>query len=82
MWFRIGKWIELGVHFGSPNKSGEAPGRYLIHARVRWRESEWHHGPVRIHETVHRDATLGTIPQRPVYFRATLEPVASPHLWR
>lgn len=82
MWFRIGRWIELGVHFGSPNKCGEVPSRYLFHATVRWGESEWYHGPVRLNKTAHHDATFGSIPPLPVYFRSKLEPTTQPHLWR
>lgn len=80
MWFRIGKWIELGLHFGSPDKSGEVPSRYLIHARVRWGEYEWYHGPVCPNQTIHQEGTLGPVPLRPVYFRSKLEPAPLTHL--
>ena len=47
MWFRFGKWIEIGMHFGSLNKQGGMPSRYLIHATARCGTREWYHGPVR-----------------------------------
>jgi hypothetical protein len=82
MWFQIGSWIGLGVHFGSPDKSGGVQSRYLFHATIRWGQVEWYHGPARLPKTGDRDATFGSSPPRRVYFRSKLEPVTQPHLWR
>ena len=72
MWFRVGSWIELGVHFGSPNRPQAMPGRYLIHASLRWGEREWY-GPARLNKTAHQHATSDRVPLLPVHFRSKLE---------
>lgn len=47
MWLRVGRWVELGVHFGTRNTRLEVPDRYLVHASVRFGKSEWYHSPDR-----------------------------------
>lgn len=36
MLLRFGKWIELGIHFGSPNRAGDVPDTHVIHAAIRF----------------------------------------------
>ncbi len=82
MWFRFGKWIEIGMHFGSANEHGGLPSRHLLHARARWGKSEWYHGPARLNQTASYDAALTETLAPRVHFIATLNPVIQPPLWR
>ena len=82
MWFRFGKWIEIGLHFGSANERGGVPSRYFLHVRARWGRSEWYHGPVRLHKTAPSDAAPAETVAPRVHFISTLEPVIQPPLWR
>lgn len=45
MWIRFGKWIEVGVHFGTQHTGFDVLDRYLVHASLRVGNSEWNHGP-------------------------------------
>ena len=45
MWVRFGRWMELGVHFGRQHRSVEVLDRYLVHATIRFGQSEWNYGP-------------------------------------
>lgn len=62
MWLRLGRWVELGVHFGTRNTPLEVPDRYCVHASVRFGKTEWYHGPDRPEITrelnAHRSRTL------------------------
>jgi len=77
MWLRLGRWVELGVHFGTRNTRLEVPDRYLVHASVRFGKSEWYHGPDRPEMTgdlhVHHSRTL--------YPRVDRYPDAEPLSW-
>ena len=82
MWFRIGKWIELGVHFGSANERGGIPSRHFLHATVRWGEIEWYHGPVRVNQPAHHEAFLRGTRSPRAHVSSQLEAMIQPHLWR
>lgn len=83
MWLRLGKWIELGVHFGSPNRRGQAPDGNLIHAAVRFGTSQWYHGPVPLAPpAADHDASSGPGPEPYQYRHTEPEFVAPRLLWR
>lgn len=48
MWVRLGRWVEMGVHFGTRNVRLQVQSRYLVHVSVRFGNSEWYHGPNRL----------------------------------
>jgi hypothetical protein len=48
MWVRLGRWVKMGVHFGTRNVRLQVPDRYLVHISVRFGRSEWYHGPNRL----------------------------------
>jgi hypothetical protein len=53
MWVRFGRWVELGLHFGRQNRRS-SPDGYLIHASLRFGNSEWNYGPGRPYEPISR----------------------------
>lgn len=77
MWLRLGRWVELGVHFGMRNMRLEASDRYLVHASVRVGKREWYHGPDRPEMT----GDLNPPPSRNPDFRVDLYPDPEPLSW-
>lgn len=77
MWFRLGRWVALGMHFGTHNRRTEAPDRYLIHASVRFGKSEWYHGPDRAEMT----GDLNAYHNRTPHSRVNLYPDPEPLSW-
>jgi hypothetical protein len=45
MWFQFGRWIALGIHFGSPHRVSDAPDTHLIHAAIRVGTRTWSRNP-------------------------------------
>ena len=45
MWFQFGRWIALGIHFGSPHRVSEAPDTHLIHTAIRVGTRTWSRNP-------------------------------------
>jgi hypothetical protein len=45
MWVRIGRWVEMGIHFGTGNRRLHVQNRYLVHVAVRLGKTEWYYGP-------------------------------------
>lgn len=82
MWLRLGKWIELGVHFGSANRHGQMLEGYLVHAAVRCGTSQWYHGPVPPTPAADQDASSTPAPQPHLYLHAEPELIVPPLLWR
>jgi hypothetical protein len=77
MWLRLGRWVALGVHFGTQNRRTEAPDRYLVHASVRFGKSEWYHGPDRPDMT----GDLNAQHKRTPHSRMDLYPDPEPLSW-
>ena len=78
MWLRFGRWIALGIHFGSPHRVSDAPDTHLIHAAIRVGTRTWSRNP--------RPATAplpipSAIPTVPVQMPPEHES-PSPPLWR
>ncbi len=77
MWLRLGRWVELGVHFGTWNTRLEVPDRHLVHASVRVGNREWYHGPDRPEMT----GDLNAHHSRTPYSRVDLYPDPEPLSW-
>ena len=75
MWIRFGRWLELGLHFGTRHTRFDELDRYLVHASLRFGNSEWNYGPDRALEPI--NTSLGTVP-RP---RIDLYPDPEPLRW-
>ena len=82
MWLRLGKWMEIGMHFGSQNYRSTMPDRRLVHIAVRFGTSEWHHGPVPGTLTSDQHAYAGLSPQPRVSRRTAPDLLTQPLLWR
>jgi hypothetical protein len=48
MWIRLGRWVEMRVHFGTWHMPLHTPNRYLVYISIRFGKSEWYHGPHRL----------------------------------
>ncbi|MCC2641373.1 MAG: hypothetical protein K0S45_1786 [Nitrospira sp.] len=82
MWLRIGTWIELGMHIGSPDRRGEPPDRYLVHAAVRFGTTQWHYGPAPPNPTADPVASLQPAPQPTLVLHPEPELERRHLLWR
>ena len=82
MRLRVGRWIELAIHFGSPDRVGLLPDRYLVHAVVRCGTSQWHHGPVCPVPAAHHHAASVPRPQPHLSLHTDPESMAPRLLWR
>ena len=76
MWLRLGRWVELGVHFGTPNRRLDSADRYHIHAAVRFGKREWYHGPFRREPAEDINAHSSGCPQPPVELYPDPEPLS------
>ena len=79
MWLRFGKWLALGIHFGSQNRGGDVPARHVIHAAIRLGAREWSHGPS---PTVTHLPNPSFIPTPPVQRHPEAELETTQRLWR
>ena len=82
MRLRIGKWIELALHFGSPDRVSSLPDRYLVHAVVRCGTSQWHHGPVCTAPAAQHFVASNPRTQPHLSFYTESESMAPGFLWR
>ena len=60
MWIRFGRWVELGVHFGTQSSPIDVLDRYHVHAAIRFGENEWNHGPRREEMSRHLNTPTGS----------------------
>ena len=79
MWFRFGKWLALGIHFGSPYRAREVPDTHVIHAAVRLGTREWSRGPG---PAITPLPIPSAVPALPVQMPPEYESPPSPPLWR
>ena len=77
MWVRLGRWMEMGVHFGTPNMRLQVPNRYLVHVTVRFGKRLWYHGPIRLETSGVRNVECGPA----VASRVDLYPDPEPLSW-
>ena len=79
MWFRFGRWIALGIHFGSPHRVSEALDTHLIHAAIRLGTRKWSRNP---RPAVTPLRIPSAIPTLPVQMPPEHDAAPEPPLWR
>ena len=68
MWLRFGKWVALGIHFGSLHRGREVPDTHVIHAALRLGAREWSRSPgPAIKPPVQMPPEYETAPSRPLW---------------
>jgi hypothetical protein len=75
MWVRFGRWVELGIHFGTQHTLVDVLDRYLVHASVRVGKNEWNHGPRRQEVSRHLNTPSGSPPFPYVHLYPDPEPL-------
>jgi hypothetical protein len=79
MWFQFGRWIALGIHFGSPHRVSDARDTHLIHAAIRVGTRTWSRNP---RLAITPLPIPSAIPIRPVQMPPEDEAAPSRPLWR
>ncbi len=79
MWVRVGKWIELSLHFGSPNSVGDVRDTRMIHVAIQLGTREWSRGP---RPAITSLSIPSALPALPVQMPSEHEPPTSRRLWR
>ncbi len=79
MWFRFGKWLALGIHFGSAHRVSDVPDTHVIHAAIRLGTREWSRGP---RLAIPCLPIPSAVPVLPVQMPPEHESAPSRRLWR
>jgi hypothetical protein len=79
MWFQFGRWIALGIHFGSPHRVSDAPDTHLIHAAIRVGTRTWSRNP---RPVITHLPIPSAVPALPVQMPPEYESGTSRPLWR
>ncbi len=79
MWVQFGRWIALGIHFGSPHRGSDVPDTHVIHAAIRLGTREWSRDP---RPAITRLPIPSAVPALPVQMPPEYESGTSGPLWR
>ena len=79
MWLRFGKWLALGIHFGSLHRGREVPDTHVIHAALRLGTRERSRDP---RPAITPLPIPSAVPALPVQMPAEYEAGTSRPFWR
>ena len=79
MWFQFGRWIALGIHFGSPHRGRAVPDTHVIHASLRLGTREWSRDP---RPAIMHLPIPSAVPALPVQMPSEYKSAPSRPLWR